>query len=297
MHWPQFLLVEGPRSFVWGGTREIYRIESSKRGPLLEGPEWPQLTQGLDGLAAASRTPTGMLVVCDTAGAVRGLSPGSTLPWSIETHLRSRPGGVAVTDRSVYLLLQGDPEAEAAVVAYDFSGGEVGRWGKQPLSALIQARMNGGGIAACPDGSVFYSYVNSPEIFRLEADRAEVRMMGRAGAFQRLSDRSIRRARRESERSRSVAPLVKLGLSATRVMSLLCSREGLLFRQVARPAGGGSYIEIWNAPAAELLGTVPATGVLLDVRGQTLYLGAAPDGRFHLQRTELRLPTQASWSG
>jgi hypothetical protein len=75
-------------------------------------------------------------------------------------------------------------------------------------------------------------------------------------------------------------------------MALLCSPDGMLFRQVARPARGGSYVELWNPRTEELVGTIPSGGgVLLDVRDHTLYLGSAPDERFILERMQYSIAT------
>lgn len=297
MRWPQFLWADGGHRFLWGANREIYRVQESKNGPVLTGPEWPDLTRGLDRLVSASRTAAGTLALLDSMGRVQGLSPGSPTPWSFELRLGSHAGRLAVTDQAAYLLLQGDEEGGRAVVAYDFAGHEVGGWGEMPLESMIQETLNGGGIAACPDGSIFYSYINGPRIFRLVLGKGhEVRPVGSSpSTFEALSESSVRDAAREGVRSRSVVPIVKLGLSANRVTALLCTSEGLLLRQVARPAHAGGYVEVWDPATEGLIGTVrTGSGVLLDARDHTLYLGSAPDEHFRLDRVEYR--TRASSS-
>lgn len=163
-----------------------------------------------------------------------------------------------------------------------------------PAAGIIQQSLTGGGIAGCPDGSIYYSYINSPRILRLEGGASGgIRAFGEGGngSFQVVSDRSIRDAQHESLRTHSVAPLVKLGLGGSRVMGLFCSDGGLLFRQVAEPAGGGSHVEVWNARSEDRVGTVPVGGaVLLAVADQTLYLGQVSEERsFTLERIRYRV--------
>lgn len=238
---------------------------------------------------AAARAQNGALAVLDASGRIAVRDPRSGRVSSFESHLENSPGDMTVTDDRVYLLLQGESEGGSAVVAYSFSGAEAGRWGRMPVDGIIQANLKGGGITACPGGEVFYSYINSPQILRLEEPARRVRPVGRASrTFQRLTEGQVHRAQRESTRARSVAPLVKLGLQASRVMALRCSQAGLL-RQVARPSGGGALIEVWDPLSETLSGTVPTgEGILLDAHGSTLYLGRLQQGaRFLLDRVEL----------
>ena len=90
---------------------------------------------------------------------------------------------------------------------------------------------------------------------------------------------------------------MKLALSASRVMALHCSPEGLLFRQIAQPGSDGSYVEVWDPRSARLAGTIPiGARVLLDVRDHVLYLGSVPARhkfmlepvRYELARPDLR---------
>lgn len=198
-----------------------------------------------------------------------------------------------MTEDRVYLLLRGEVAVGNAVAAYDYTGVEVGRWGEMPAAGILQASLDGGGIASCPDGSIFYSYINSPLIFRVEeGSQGTVRTLGRqSGSFEVVSERDVGHAFEESRRSRSVVPLVKLGLGASRVMSLMCSQEGLLFRQVAQPSKRGAYIEVWDPASETLIDTILGSGgTLLDVRDQILYLGTtAEDQTFKLERIQYRV--------
>ena len=288
--WPTFLFVDGNRGLVWGGDQGLLRIPLKPNAGLPE-PFGEEFTSGLDALVAGARAWDGTFAVVDSSGrvAVKRLFAGKSA--SFETHFLNRPGSLAVTEAKVYLLLQGDLEQGPAVVAYTHSGKEVGRWGEMPASGILQARLKGGGIAACSDGSVFYSYINSPQIIRIaRGETSRTTKLGRkSGSFKTLSARAIRRAQREAKQSRSVAPLVKLGLSTSRVQSLFCSQKGLLLRQVAQPKGGGAHIEVWDSRAESLIGAMPTgDAVLLDVRDDTLYLGALRDGHaFSLDRIQV----------
>jgi hypothetical protein len=290
LRWPQFLLVEGTDRFLWG-ERGLFRLATSENGPILEEPEGAELTRGMDRLIAAAEAPDGTLAVLDMAGRVAVQSPRRGETWEFEAQLPKQPAGLAVTEGLVYILLQGEPLEGDAVVAYGFDGVEAGRWGTMPADGIIQASLRGGGIAACPDGSVYYSYINSPRILRLPDGADEsVRAIGEpSSSFVEVPARKVRYAQDKGKRYSSVAPLVKLGLSASRVLSLLCSEEGLLFRQVAQPAHGGA-IEVWDPLSEELVGTIPVGGeVLLDVRDQILYLGARSESEgFTLTRIHYR---------
>lgn len=293
LRWPQFFLVEGPSSFLWGGGQEILRIQRAEKGDFHVEEVAGELTQGMDRLIAAARSPGGTLAVLDASGEVALLQPEAGQVSKLRIRLPAQQGGLAVTEERVYLLLQGEPEEGSAVVAYTRSGAEAGRWGKQPVDAVIQESLSGGGIAACPDGSVFYTYINSPRILRLEPDHeGAVRALGKKGsAFQVLSGREVAKAHRDSIRTGSVKPLVTLGLSGSRVMKLLCSEDGLLLRQVAQPDGGGAHVEVWEPRSGELLGRIPVdSGVLLGSLGHILYLGTLPEGqRFTLERFQLEM--------
>jgi hypothetical protein len=299
LRWPQFLLAEGTDRFLWG-EREMFRLARSKDGPVLEEPKGAELTRGMDRLIAAAEAPDGTLAVLDMAGRVAVQSPRPGKTWDFEAELPAQPAGLAVAKGRVYVLLQGEPLAGDAVVAYGFDGVEAGRWGTMPADGILQASLRGGGIAACPDGSVYYSYINSPRILRLpDGADEDVRAIGEPRrSFVELPAWKLREAEEQGRRTSSVAPLVKLGLSASRVMSLLCSEEGLLFRQVAQPANGGAAIEVWDPLAEELVGTIPmGSEVLLDARDQILYLGAQSESegftlaRIHYQAERSR-PSQ-----
>jgi hypothetical protein len=292
LRWPQFFLVENTDRFLWGQGREILQISRSEAGSFRIEPDFSDLTLGLNRLVAAAHAPNGTLAVLDASGRVAVQIPRSRQLSTFETHLENSPGDLAMTNDKLYLLLQGESEGGSAVVSYSFFGAEVGRWGTMPVDGIIQANLKGGGIAACPDGSIFYSYINSPRILRLDTKEHRARVVGRANrTFHALTEGQVHQAQRESTRSRSVAPLVKLGLEASRVMALRCSPAGIL-RQVARPSGGGALIEVWDPHSETLLGTVPAkAGILLDVQGNTLFLGALRGGEpFLLDRVELSAP-------
>ena len=295
MRWPQFLLAEAPDRFLWGSDREIYRVKTSDQGPTLEGPLWPELTEGLGRLVAVSRTRSGALAVLDADGRVRGEAPGSKVPWGFQAHLPSSAGKLANTAQAVYFLLQGPEAGGAAVVGFNHSGIELGRWGAIPASGLIQMSLTGGGLAVCPDGSIFYSYINSPEIWEIEGSETRVRTLGLPETeFQVIPERAIRSAHDEGRKSHSVASIVKLGLGASRVAALACSSEGLLFRQVARPHSAGSYVEVWDPRSGKLLGTVlSGGGVLFDVSGHTLILGNVQDDHFLLEPIEYSVPRRS----
>lgn len=300
LRWPQFLLATGADRFLWG-EKGIFRLASTGGGPVLEKPG-ADLTRGMDRLIAAAQAPNGTLAVLDMAGRVAVQDRRSGRTWEIEAPLPNQPAGLAVTASRVYILLQGEPEASNAVIAYGFDGVQAGRWGTMPAGGILQASLRGGGIAACPDGSIFYSYIDSPRISGLESPAGSrdgsVREIGEPrSSFVTVPERKVRQARLDGQRSASVAPLVKLGLGASRVMSLLCTGEGLLLRQVAEPAGGGALIEVWDPRSGELAGTIPVRGgeVLLDARDHVLYLGGGSQGQgFLLERMRYRVERSSS---
>jgi hypothetical protein len=291
LRWPEFLLADEPNRYLWGEGREVFRVETSSRGLVLSRPVGDDFSRGLGKLIAAARTPDGTLAVLDVSGRVAIQSP-TEQTWRFETHLENEAGGLAVTKSLLYLLQQGQSRTSSAVTAYTFSGSEIGRWGEMPADGIIQSNLKGGGIAACPDGSVFYSYINSPQIFHLQnGAEKSVRPLGEeSSSFKKIRASAVFEASEEGMRSGSARPLVKLGLSASRVMSLLCSEEGLLFRQVAQPAGKGAYVEVWDPVSGMVKGTVHSVdGVLLDVRGRTLYLGTLEHKEFRLERVQFHL--------
>ncbi len=282
LRWPQFLVADGASGFFLGGGRDLFRIATLASHSAVAEPvvaAGPQ--QGLGRLVAAAQSPGGTLAFLDETGqvAIHGRAPGQR--WLLKTRDQNRSRHLTVSEGSVYLLLEGETETGNAVAMYNFTGTEVRRWGVIPADGIVQGSLTGGGIAACPDGSIFYSYLNSPRVFHLDEESSRaVRAIGEpSSSFQTISAGQVRRALRESTRSHSVAPLVKLGLGASRVMSLLCSDDGLLFREVAHPKGRGAEIEVWDPLSEERVGTIPAgNGVLLAVRDQILYLVTAQPG-------------------
>lgn len=293
LRWPQFLMVERENRFLWGSGREIFRVSRLANGQVVAEPAAPGLTRELDKLTAAAQSAQGTLALLDTSGQVAVLRPASGQTWSFDSHLKNHSADLAVTEDRVYLLLQSESEDVGAVAAYTFDGLEAGKWGTMPADGIIQTTLRGGGIVSCPDGSIFYSYINSPQIFQLQGRaKTSVRALGRpSSSFQEISAREVHEAYRESKSVRSVAPLVKLGLRGSRVMSLRCSKEGLLLRQVARPARGGAYLELWNPVSETLVGTIRVPeGILFDVRDRILYFGSVGQGNeFTLDRIQFQV--------
>lgn len=295
LRWPDRVVVVGPQTLLWleGGQPYLFRhsdataadIRSTDIGHLLDGRPAVAATRGFDGT----------IVVMDGSGRIAGHNPTSRHSWSFNAKLMAPSKAIATTGRLVYLLLEGsDPDAEA-VVALSVTGSHVGDWGTAPPDALIQESLRGGGIAACPDGSVFFSYVNSPQIFRISsAATHDVNPVGRPpDEFRVLSEGEIRKASREAADLHSVAPLVRLGLSSSRVMGLLCSRDGILIRQVSEP-GAGSHVEFWRASSGKFLGVLDVgKSVLLGDWASTLYLGRDnDDGNFVLERVAYEVATR-----
>jgi len=284
LRWPQFLLVAEPRGLLWGYGGDVLRLdlaEGKVHSLSLVDP-----ARGFDRLVSADRRPDGTLALLDASGRV--------LVWNTDGgdvhRFTATPepswGGLALSGDHVYLMSQGEDDGSPAVRAFAFDGTPAGNWGDRSPSALIQASLNGGGITSCPDGTVYYSYINSPQILRLGAD-GRVEEVGEARSdFRTLTASSIRGTAEDGRRLKSVTPLVQLGLGTSRVMSLHCSAEGLLFRHIADPAPPGSLIEVWDSLSGELLGAVhPRAGVLLDVDDQVLYLGSVDqEVPFRLER-------------
>lgn len=294
LRWPAAFLVQRQDRFLWAEGNVIFSIGGTAADLTIAALEEPRLTAGLDRIVAAAQAVDGALAVVDSSGRVVGARAGSEETWGFETPFRNPGLRVALADRLVYFLLTSDSPGGAAVSAYSVEGIEVGRWGTIPAAGIIQQSLNGGGIAACGDGSVYYSYINSPWILRLEPEsKGEARALGKASAvpFERIPARTIRKAHLESRRSHTIAPLVELGLSGSRILALFCTEEDLLVRQVAHPGGGGSAVEFWDPRSGQRAGSVDAeAGLLLAVRHQTLYLGVVPEnGPFTLERIHYRV--------
>lgn len=275
LYWPTFLSLSD-EGYFWGEGNLVYRIDVAAAQVLPKPTNWP-FVEGHDRLIAMASSSAGRLVLLDSSGDVTVHDPMTGRTWKFSSDLQERAADLAISDMTVYILQEADREAEvSAVVAFDLEGHRVGEWGEMTADALIQATLEGGGITSCPDGTVFYSYINSPRLLRLSTQGAKkVDSLGHPDAsFQELRSQDVRKAYRASDEQRSVGPLVKLGLSASRVMSLFCSSSGLVFRQVAHPQGAGSIIEVWDPGAGALLGKVDTeTGILLSVEEETLILG------------------------
>lgn len=287
--WPQVLLPVDDRLLLWGHGREFHAFEISEAG--LTQSEWELLPDvgTLDEVVSAGWGSNGTIVLLDWAGRVLAADRKTGQSWRFETLLRNSVSGVAVAHPLVYLLLHGGEVGDPAVMGYRLTGEPVGSWGSMPIDGLFQGNLRGGGIAACPDGSVFFSYVNSPGIERLTGRETRV-VAGEAPGFHRLSRFDIRQAQREAGRSDSVAAIVRLGLTGSRVMALHCTAEGLLLRQVARPSGGGAYVEVWNPVSESLVGLVESVeGLLIGaVEGTLLFSTGSQQEGFRLARTRLQ---------
>lgn len=307
LRWPDFFLAESQSKYLWGEQGQIYRVEVSGSETSVSLAEERVLALGLDRQIGATRAWNETLAILDSSGQISLRDGRSRRIHSFPTHLANRAGSLAVAGDRAHVLQHGDIESITAVVTYTFEGEEVARWGEMTPDGVLQSRLKGGGIAACPDGSVYYSYINSPRILRLSENRSQrVAALGTVNRdFRVLLPRQIRAAYREALRTRSVTALVELGLSGSRVMSLFCSTEGLLVRQVAPPDRSGSQIEIWDPASEQLIGHISAGGsTLLAVGDRTVFLGSLTEQReFRLERirfraetgpTEDRRPTKAS---
>lgn len=299
--WPKFLLAVEPDLLLLGDRRGVVRVENLAGGAAIAVPAHLKSAESLDRLLAAARNSAGTLAFLDANGQITLHVPHSARTWSFGTNLNSAPGRLALSADRVYLLLQDEFASGEAVVAFTFQGVETGRWGEVPADGIIQASLGGGGVVACPDGSVFYSYINSPRIYGLpDGTRKRTRQIGKKpGSFQVVSANKVHEANEQSMRARSVAPLVKLGFSASRVMALTCSEEGLLFRQVASPGGAGAHIEVWDPSTEELVDIISiARGILLDARSQILYLGTLSQSRvFGLDRIRYQVEVDPQEAG
>ncbi len=282
MTWPDVFLVQGEERYLWVEAGQVLRIHRSSSALELEVSEDPELIQGLDGLVAAARGPDGIVAFLDASGRVSLRQEGTETRWDFRIGQETRAESIAVSREEVFLLRASREPQGAAVVAFTFDGQPSGQWGEMPADAAVQAKLSGGGLAVCPDGSVYFSYINSPKVVRL-GDRVQGTVQPfREGStsFQLLDEDQIRKANQSSKRAGSVKDLVQLGLQASRVMALFCSADGVLFRQVAQPRAG-SFVEVIDPGPEQLLDTIPVgTRVLLGVEQHTLYLGdRLPQGR------------------
>lgn len=285
--WPQVLLPLHDRRLLWGEGRKVIAFEISDTGLTRAKAALPDLG-ALDSVASAGEDGDGTIVLLDWAGRVLSVDRRTGETRGFETLLRNTISDVAVTDGTAYLLLHGGEVGSPAVIGYRLTGEPIGRWGSMPPDGLIQGHLRGGGITACGDGSVFYSYVNSPRIERLTGDQTRAFDADVPG-FDRLSAAAIRRADREARDSTSVASIVKLGLTGSRVLGLHCTADGLLLRQVARPSRAGAYVEVWDPIGESLVGIVaPVEGLLVGaVDGTLLFATGSQREGFRLARTML----------
>lgn len=291
LYWPTFLSATDG-GYYWGEGNQVYRVDPA--APRVEPNRsfWPSV-EGHDRLVASATSSNGTLALLDSSGRVSIHDPKSQRTWTLSLDIESHAANLTLAQGIVYVLLQ-DEEAQraSAVIAYDLDGQLLGEWGSMPLDALIQTSLRGGGITSCPDGSVFYSYINSPRILRLaEDDSSDVHPIGvQSPSFRELLPRDIVEAYRQSNREESVGPVVKLGLSGSRVMSLFCSSSGLLLRQIAQPGGDGSHVEVWDPKTETLLGTVPTTSeMLLGIDGEAMILATrAQEKEVLLERFRLK---------
>lgn len=285
--WPQFVLpVRG--GLLWAERSGLLKVEEVDDRLIVEGPALTEMTLGLDRLVAGAQGPFGEIALLDSSGRVSIRDRSGRLSGFATGG--NRTASIAVADRSIYLLHQGEGEGGPAVFKYSFEGSEEGRWGQMPADGLIQSVLQGGGLVACPDGSVFYSYINSPRVARLVED-GRVELIGDPQpSFFALSPRDIRRAVNEGLEERSTQPLVRLGLGASRVMALFCSSENLLFRQVTGPGEDSMRIEVWDPAADDLVAILPhEEGVLLAVEGGMLQMGVVEEQRFELRKLNYSL--------
>lgn len=281
--WPQFLLPVGD-GLLWPERSHLLRVEEVDGQLMVRGPAMTEMTLGLDRLIAGARGPLGEIALLDSSGRVSIRDQGGRLS-GFTMDLGQRAAGIAVADRTVFLLLQGGTEGGPAVLGFSFEGAEEGRWGQMPADGLVQGILQGGGLAACSDGNVYFSYINSARLSRLAEDGL-VELIGEPPpSFTELRPREIREAFHEAEREQSTKPLVRLGLGASRVMALHCSSENLVFRQVTGPDEGSKRIEVWHPASEELVGFVPPVeGVLFASSGGALYLGALAEEQFELRK-------------
>jgi len=293
LRWPQFLLASVPGRFLWGERGDVITLISSGSSLDTVGDSMVEVTLGLDRLVAADRTSDGTLGVLDSSGQVVVRESRSREMWSFRSERLNPAGDLAVSQRRVFLLLEGDLPDRPAVAAYSLNGGEAGTWGRVGTGGILQANTNGGGITACPDGLVYYSYINSREIFRVDPteEGSDSRAVTKSATFEESSASQVRRAYREGQESHSVGPVIQLALRASRVLALHCSDDGILFRQVAHPGHGGAVVEAWDPASGTLLGSFDTgQGVLMDVQDQVLYLGqVSEEESFVLERIHYEL--------
>lgn len=288
--WPQGLLSHGGR-LLWVYGREISQIDEAGGGLVVGMPVHPKMTLGLDRIVSAASGPRGELVLLDSGGRVSIRSAEGDLS-GFDTGLGNGIGAVAISKESLFFLLQGDIEGGAAVVELTDHGEEKGRWGEMPADGLVQSVLRGGGLTVCPNGEVFYSYINSPRVLRLKPERGVEPIGHPPPDFVEMRPRDVRSAVYEGERERSTRPLVQLGLKATRVTALMCSPEDHLIRQTTNPDEGGMLIEVSDPVSGEVLGSFAhRDGMLLAVDPGLLLLGAIVNERFELRRLPYRFAT------
>lgn len=294
--WPQVFIAESPTSVLWGEGRVLHRMQIAGERLVVLPPVAIEsdLSMRPDRLVAGSLSSDGVLGVLDSKGRVMLLDSTTGEASGFDIPVMGSPGFLAVGSERIYVLRDEAVRVGGAVVAYNFKGQEVAHWGEVPSESAIHKALRGGGLALCPGGTVYFSYLNSPRI--MEERGGEAVPVGiRRADFQVLPGRIVRSALRESRRSRSVRPLAEAAFAGSRVMSLYCSSDGYLFRQVAEPSGGGAKVEIWSPERDELVGVVPLhEGVLLSVHGNheatTLFVGVQdPESGFTLERKRVAL--------
>lgn len=290
LSWPQFLIAKSDDSYLWAERGSVLSLRLKEREGDVPAVVLKETAagMGMDRLIAADQSDDGTLVLLDTSGRVVVREAASGQVGRFLTTSSGDFADITISSGSVYLLTEGSEVEAPAVVAFSVDGREVGRWGTLPATAAVQTVLSGGGIAACPDGSVYYSFINSPVIGKVVKGKAEaVRALGQPSpSFVTISAEDVREAIGDTRLQGEVSPLVELGLGASRVMALHCALDGNLLRQVAHPGREGTVIEVWDPRSEQLKGIIHVSeGVLLDVQNGELLLGnSTPESPFMLER-------------
>ncbi len=181
-------------------------------------------------------------------------------------------------------------EDESYAVARFTQTGRLDRvWGRLPGFALLQAHLEGGGIAVDVNrNAVFFGYMGSPLIYKTTLDGRPLAIFDiQPDYFIHPDDDVLRElaTRPISERPRAIN---RYASSVSWVTALFATKNGFVFQQILEKLSRGNeplglYLEVWDADGYKLASKLKTPDALLFADQRYLYFLNdidTPDERF-----------------